>query len=487
MAKRIDQTVFIASGFDSNCLEWVKMERLTKYASGSMGELMTIAWPLILSCAANSLMLLGDRFVLSHYSAAAFNASVGGLPWYWTLNVSISCIILICGVLVGRCNGAGDHKSIGGIVWQMIWLSLSLFLLTVPMAIWVVPRLLAPALRELGVPYLRILLIFLPVNFIAFGAMSSFFTGRGETKLVSLIVLISTAVNVGFDILLIFGYGIFPELGIAGAAWATVLSEFVGLFIFSGLFFQRKYRRQFRTLNCRFNGKILKECLRIGMPNATSCFVNFALWSWILQIMATCVSEANYFAFGVTQTVYSTFFFLIEGLGQAISTICSNAYGARAWDVIERNLRSAFKIALANGIFLSLFMVIFPRPLISLLMNGALDDHYFRLIARMLFINWLGMCVSECFTFCLRGALIAFGDTKFLMIASLMSYGCVVIVPSYFLLHITHDAASFLIIEFVSQILLLSAFLLRYRCHWVSEFHRMQNDRQDKFCESRVP
>lgn len=451
------------------------MERLTKYANGSLGELLTIAWPLILSCAANSLMLLGDRFVLSHYSEAAFNASVGGLPWYWTLNVSISCIILICGVLVGRCNGAGEHGRIGGIVWQMIWLSLALFPILVPLAIWVVPRLLAPALRELGVPYLRILLIFLPVNFIAFGAMSSFFTGRGETKLVSLIVLISTAVNVFFDILLIFGLWIFPELGIVGAAWATVLSEFVGLLIFSALFFSRKYRRQFQTLNCRFDGKVLKECLQIGMPNATSCFVNFALWSWILQVMATCVSEANYFAFGVTQTVYSTFFFLIEGLGQAISTICSNAYGARDWKVIEWNLKSAFKIALMNGIFLGLFMVIFPRPLISLLMNGALDEHYFRLISRMLLINWLGMCFSECFTFCLRGALIAFGDTKFLMVASFLSYGCVVTLPSYFLLRLTHDAASFLIVEFVSQILLLIAFLVRYRCHWVRQFRSMES------------
>jgi hypothetical protein len=58
------------------------------------------------------------------------------------------------------------------------------------------------------------------------------------------------------------------------------------------------------------------------------------------------------------------------------------------------------------------------------------------------------------------------------MIANLICYACIVIVPSYIAVRMTHDAASFLAIEAVSQTIFVIVFFLRYRWHWVPKFHR---------------
>ena len=197
---------------------------LTKYRSGSVPELFSIAWPMILSSAAGCLMIFGDRLVLAHYSQEAFNANVGTIPWYWTFLFTFLHIISIAEVFVGQFNGAREYHKIGPVVWQMVWASSALWVILIPIAIWGVSPMLAKNLETFGIPYLRISLLFLPVNCMAFGAMMSFFVGRGKTKIVPCITLITNVLNLLLDIWFVFGWGFIPEMGIKGAAWATGIS-----------------------------------------------------------------------------------------------------------------------------------------------------------------------------------------------------------------------------------------------------------------------
>src|SRR5438477_218870 len=78
-----------------------------------------------------------------------------------------------------------------------------------------------PALQALEVVYLRCL-CFAALPMLVMAAVNGFFSGRGQTWTVLGIEAAGTAVNVALALVLIFGRSGFPELGIAGAGWATV-------------------------------------------------------------------------------------------------------------------------------------------------------------------------------------------------------------------------------------------------------------------------
>jgi Na+-driven multidrug efflux pump len=84
----------------------------------------------------------------------------------------------------------------------------------------------------------------------------------------------------------------------------------------------------------------------------------------------------------------------------------------------------------------------------------------------MLLLSNFSLIVSS-IEFNLRHALTSFGDAYFIMIMSLIGYAVIVIMPSYIGLVITRHAASFLVMEAISQIFLALVFALRYRLHWL--------------------
>lgn len=445
---------------------------LTRYAKGSLGELLTIAWPLILASATNMLMMLGDRVVLSRFSQEAFNANVGATPWIWTFFIAFLNIVMIAEVFVGRFNGAREYEKIGSVVWQMVWFSLATFIPLIPIALNLVPHLLAENIRAQGAPYLTISLLFLPIGLIASGPFAAFFTGRGKTKTVSIVVLISNIVNIIADIILVFGWGPIPSMGIVGAAWGTGIAEILSLIIFGWMFLQKQHRKLYNTGKPRWNRRLFMGCLSIGIPNAISAFINFTLWSWIIQVMADDVSPNNFAAFGITTTIYNVFFFMVEGVGQAVCAIQSNALGAADGQMICNNVRSWLKWSLISASITFIVMVVYPRPMIALLADSSLIASSFNIIHWMLILSWLAFCFGESLGFNFRNMLTAYGDTKFSMIANLLTYGGIVVPIGYFALKWTHDSSSFLAVEIAGQFIFLMVFFLRYRLHWLPKFRK---------------
>ncbi len=413
---------------------------LTKHPAGSIRELWTIAWPMILSSASGCLMLFGDRLVLSFYSQDAFNANIGTMPWYWAILCSFLNIIMITQVFVGQFNGEKDFLRIGPVVWQMIWLSFGLWIFLVPFSIWGTPYLLAKNLEFLGAPYLRIMLLFLPINCAACGALASFFTGRGNTKIVFWITLFANILNILLDIWFVFGGWFIPQLGICGAAWATGLSQVASFLIFFGLFYRKSHHQKYGVFHKKLDLALLKSCLKTGLPNGVGCFLNCIGWAWLSQIVALHVTKGEFTAFGIAQSIYVVCFFLFEGLGSSVGTICSNAIGAKQYWVVNKNLRSAVKLLLSFSLITLYVMVISPSGLIQLFLPSDSSNVVLQFTNPMLLWTWF-LFIAEGSWFFLQSMLTAAGDTKFTMLVNTFSYWLVAFLPSYVLLSFNYSGA----------------------------------------------
>ncbi|MDR1665718.1 MAG: MATE family efflux transporter, partial [Puniceicoccales bacterium] len=387
---------------------------LTPHSPGSFRELWFVSWPAILSAASGCLMAFGDRLVLSFYSQEAFNAHVGATSWYWAFNFTFTNLVSIAQVFVGQFNGEKNLGRIGPVVWQMIWASFGLWLLIVPFALWGVPHLLAPNLAQWGDPYLQILLLFLPINCAAYGALAAFFTGRGETKIVSHITILSNILNVLLDVWFVFGGWGIPAGGIRGAAWATGLAQCGAFVAFFLLFYKKKYVPMYGVTSKSLDRALFWRCLKIGTPSSFSAFLNIAGFSWITQVIASHVNWAEFTAFGIAQSIYIVTSFVNDGVGIGVGIVCSNAIGAKSYRTVGKSIGSGIRLLWIFDLIMLCLMILAPEGLIRLVAPSNAEPEIFSLARSMLVWTW-GVLVVEGLWFVLQSMLTAAGDTRFTM------------------------------------------------------------------------
>jgi MATE family multidrug resistance protein len=436
---------------------------LTRFSAGSLRELLAIAWPMILSSAAGCLMIVEDRLILSRYSPEAFSVNIGSMPWYWAaMDIALS-IVSISGVLVGRYNGARRFSHIGPVVWQMLWFSVFLW---IPIMLWLVPfipRFLAENIRELGATYLRIMFYFLPVQCAAFGALASFFTGRGKTKIVLGVVLVANVANLLFDWTLIFGAGPIPPMGIAGAALGSGIAQTMSFGILFFLFLRRRYRHLYRTWDCSFRWDLWRQCLRIGTPSALTRLINSFLWAWIIQVCAQKTSHEEFLIYGMSMTIYAAFFFLIEGTGYGVTIVDSNAIGSQQMSTIVRNTRSWVFLSFAFCGALSPFMIFYPEPFFRLFSIDFQSESTALMAREFLIWSWL-LFTTEFFHFNYFAIITAFGDTIFRMLSAPICYVLLVIIPTYHSLYYgSHRALVFIQCSLLNEVVMTVLFFVRYQ------------------------
>ena len=187
--------------------------------------MLTLALPLIVSQGFMTVQVFVDTVLLAWHDPREMAASFPAVMWFWLLFGLLQVTAGYVSTFVAQYTGAGRPERVGPAVWQGIHFAVLaglLFLLVIPAA----PSLIAigghtPALQSLEVIYLRCL-CFAALPMLVMAAVNGFFSGRGQTWTVLWIEAAGTAVNVALALVLIFGRAGFPELGIAGAGWATV-------------------------------------------------------------------------------------------------------------------------------------------------------------------------------------------------------------------------------------------------------------------------
>lgn len=470
--------------------------KLTKYAPGGVSELCALSWPIMLSSAAGYMMLIIDRIILSRYSTEAFNSCFGAMQCYWMFAGTALEFALIAEVFVGQYNGARRYREIGPVIWQMIWFCLSLFALFVPLVIWVIPHLVASNIARLGVPYLRIISLFVPIHTVGYGVLGAFFVGRGQTKIISVMTILSGLLNIFLDFIFVFGcrvteegyIGIIPgydlsflgrfpwaagwevvgEHGVIGAAAATVISETVFTVVLLILFLKKSHRSHYATGRLKFDKDLLKKCLIRGGPSALNRFINSFFWAAMTQIIARHVTAEEFQGYGISHSIYMIFFFIIEGMAAGTRTVCSNALGARTFEIIPRNMRSWVVLSMVCIVLVSLGMLIYPDALIGAFVRDAGGgSEVYKFAKEMLIWAWLVFSLDFGANN-LLSTLLAAGDTKFAMYVNTGVFFCCVILPVYIgIIHFGYGSVivwQFLLLDLIIRMIF---FIYRYRAgHW---------------------
>ena len=369
----------------------------------NIGSLLRrFAIPSIIAMLVSSLYNIVDQFFIGRSVGMLGNAATNVA---FPLSITCTALSLLCGI-GGAANfnlnmGAGKkevaEKYAGTAITLMAVLGVVLCV--------TVRFFLDPLMRVFGatsdildysLTYTGITSLGFPFLILATGG-SSLIRADGSPRFSMFCTLAGAVINTILDPLFIFGF----DMGMAGAAWATVIGQVVSGFMVIG------YLTRFKT------GKSLGlrpgYCLQV-VALGMSPFCN-QLAMMVVQIvlnnsltyyggLSDYGSEIPLACAGIISKVGMIYFAVVIGIAQGLQPIVSFNYGAKKYDRVKETVKMASLI-----ISLAAFVVfqLFPRQIISIFGSGSEEyflfaERYFHIYMFFTFLNWLQCIASNFFT-----------------------------------------------------------------------------------------
>lgn len=388
---------------------------MTAHRPASLGNLLGLAWPIIISRASQSVVGLCDALMVAHLGAAALaSVATGGMNTFTVMILPMG-VTFIVQSFASQLFGKGDAAGARRYGWYGLWVA-ALTQLAAFAAWFIVDDVLAvlpytDEVRALMGGYMRIRLLSAGAA-IGVEALSNFYGGLGRTLPGMVANLVAMVANVALNWLLIDGHLGVPGLGVAGAAWASALASvvaFVGLFVFFVVDGPAGQRAKLSVAE-------FFRMLRFGLPSGFNWLFEFGAYVFFANVVVAGLGTATLAAMNTVMSINSVSFMPALGLTSAGAILVGQAIGAQRKDEVPGVVWLTARTAMVWQGGVGLLYVLVPAALIAPFASADEGAVMADIGVRMLVVSagWqlfdaIGMSVAEA----LRGA----GDTFFPMMA----------------------------------------------------------------------
>lgn len=439
-------------------------ETLRENKMGTMPEnklLLSMAVPMMISMLVQALYNIVDSIFVSRICEDALTAVSMAFPWQ---NIVISIAVgfgVGINALLSRALGQKNAERVNQVAVNGLLLAgLSYLLVLVAGLIGIRAYMRTQTdietIVNYGITYLNICIlcsfgVFIEITF------ERFLQATGRTVYSMITQLTGAITNIILDPILIFGLLGFPKLGIAGAAWATVIGQCVGAVVAVMLNHFKNPEVHLRLRHIRPNGRLMGEITAISIPSIIMSCIS-SLTCFVMNMILIAYSSTAVAVFGVYFKLQSFVFMPVFGLNNGMVPIIAYNYGAQKPERIHKTIRLGMVYAVAIMVVGLLVFQLIPKEL--LLMFDASDA--------MLEIGAPALRImSLAFVFAGIGIVSgsscqAFGYSVYSMLISIARQ-IVVLIPAAYLLSLTGVLRSIWFAFPIAEIfsLILSLFFLR--------------------------
>ena len=439
-------------------------ETLRENKMGTMPEnklLLSMAVPMMISMLVQALYNIVDSIFVSRICEDALTAVSMAFPWQ---NIVIAIAVgfgVGINALLSRALGQKNAERVNQVAVNGLLLAgLSYLLVLVAGLIGIRAYMRTQTdietIVNYGITYLNICIlcsfgVFVEITF------ERFLQATGRTVYSMITQLTGAITNIILDPILIFGLLGFPKLGIAGAAWATVIGQCVGAVVAVMLNHFKNPEVHLRLRHIRPNGRLMGEITAISVPSIIMSCIS-SLTCFVMNMILIAHSSTAVAVFGVYFKLQSFVFMPVFGLNNGMVPIIAYNYGAQKPERIHKTIRLGMVYAVAIMVVGLLVFQLIPKEL--LLMFDASDA--------MLEIGAPALRImSLAFVFAGIGIVSgsscqAFGYSVYSMLISIARQ-IVVLIPAAYLLSLTGVLRSIWFAFPIAEIfsLILSLFFLR--------------------------
>lgn len=395
-------------------------------------NLVALSWPMAIT---QTLMTLGptiDTIWVGKLGPTALAA----------VSVSGTCVMLAQGLMMGLTNGmraliaraigAKDTETANLVAQQAAAVSAIFAIIMALIGLFFSKQIIAlikpsPEVVEVGAIYLRI-------QFIGAATMSfrmmmdSVMQASGDAMNPMWITIVYRAFHIALCPFLIFGWWIFPELGVAGAALTSVISQSLGVLLGVRILFSARSRLRLSFKGFRFDWGIIWRIVRIGLP-ASVAGIQRNLSQFFIQLFLAPFGTVALAAHGINQRIEMFVTMPVMAFGQGGGVLVGQNLGARQPERAEKSAWLAVLVIEAFLVVAALALLIWTAPVIGIFNS---EPDLVKTAGDFLHISLIGLIFMP-FMMVLMNVLQSAGDTVPTMIISIVTTWAVTIPLAYFL------------------------------------------------------
>ena len=347
--------------------------------------------------------------------------SIGGAIWGIGV-IFVLGIFMAIPPMVSELDGAQQHKKIGPLVRQLIWLAL-----IIGVVFFILLRNLTPLFALFGTRSEVIPFAISYVHAISWGIMSFplflvfryIADGLSHTRMTMYISFLGLALNIPLNYVLMFGKLGFPALGVAGCGYASVIVIFIQTLSFALVMAKHRWFRDLQIFSHleKIDTQVFKTVLSLGLPIGLALFAEGGFFS-LVTMLASRLSPEVIAAHQISLNFISVLFMFPLGMSMAITVRVGNAVGRKS----AADTRAAGMIGIGlifiMQIFLASFMFAFPEFVVNIYTD---DPKVVDMALKLLFFAAIFQ-LSDGIQVAAAGALRGIKDTAFLMYSTTVAF-----------------------------------------------------------------
>ena len=329
-------------------------------------SMLLFAGPMIMGNLLQQLYNVADTFIVGKYIGPGALAAVGSS---FTLMTFLTSIVLgLCmgsGVVFSMVFGAGKVEKLkSSFLMSFLFIGLVTIILNISVLIFITPllRILQIRTEILTETQSYLQVIFYGILFTFFyNYFASLLRSIGNSFIPLVFLALSALLNIVLDLLFIITF----DMGVAGAAWATIIAQGVSAVCVTIYCYLKLPIIRLRRSDLRLDFAVLRE---ISQYSVLTCvqqsIMNFGIL--MIQGLVNSFGVAVMAAFSAAVKIDSFAYMPVQDFGNAFSTFIAQNHGARKKERIQKGVRSAIKVTLIFCIIISFGVSIFARQLMSI-------------------------------------------------------------------------------------------------------------------------
>lgn len=333
-------------------------------------QILKLALPISLAILVPQLNFITNNIFLGHYSQQALAA--GGLAGVYHLIFAMIGYGLNSGLqtLIARRAGENQPQEIGKIFSQGVFLSLLVAAFGIILTWTAAPAIFRavihdPVTAENTIDFIRIRIWGLPFLYV-YQMRNALLVGTNNSRYLIAGSLAETVANILFDYLFIFGHLGFPEMGLQGAAVASIIAEFAGMFVIFVVIHRKGLTRRFSLFShFRWDSDYARRILSISLPLISQLAISVISWEFFYILIehhgqqALAISQVMRNVFGVAGCFTWAF-------AATSSSMVSNIIGQGKSRQVGMLINRIVRLSLLFGTSLALLINLFPGTLLAI-------------------------------------------------------------------------------------------------------------------------
>lgn len=360
---------------------------------------------------------MADSMIVGRFIGEEALAAVGASYALTTVFISIAIgggagASVLTSQAFGAGNGAAVKESISVSLISFLILSLVLGILGVIFTPKIINALNTPAnIRSDAIAYLRIYLLGLPFLFM-YNILSSIFNALGKSRIPLYLLIFSSILNILLDVIAVTAL----DMGVSGAAWATLIAQAVSAAISFHLLL-RTLRRIDGKISRMFSFQTLRSMSAIALPSILQQSV-IAFGMMLVQGVVNGFGSEVLAGYSAAIRVDSIATVPTGAIGNALSSYTAQNIGARKEERIIKGYHLSYFLIIFFSALICLILQLFNEKIIGLFLgsDGSLEA-YATGIAYLRYLSWFYPILG--FAFITGGVLRGAGTMKLFTIASI--------------------------------------------------------------------